>query len=628
MQTAGEKKARSLPGELKEFLAGRAPHSFLVLLLAITVALTFRGLRRDSPTEDEWAHLVRGISYWQNYDTRIHVQHPPLANALAGLPSAFEQNPDMTQMKSWQEGYAPGLDYIKIDYAHAREQLARGRMMMVLFLAGMVAYIFYFCRSLWGWPTAAAAACLIAFNPSLIGQARYVATDLPVTAMATIATGELVRYLKDWRRIFTFGLACGGLVLAKHSGIVLLLMLVLVGFSAAVFAQGHFRAIQSPWKRLLRWLGHFSIAGVLVLLSINAMYKFDRTGMTVGEILAAPEPQHWVTKSYKNEMLERRTPLPKLPQGLRVPLPYAYFFGLFAVQEQDRGGYPSYFMGQYSRHGHWAYFPVLLVLKDPPALLAALGVGAWIWIAALRRRRAQRAAATEQEPAKAPENATFVPGLSLGSSVFFLMSALFLVFIMRSHLNMGIRHGIPAMPLLSVLGGRAFARAGEVLSESPLIAFRAFTFSGLVSALLTGPAYLNYYNVLALGRGGYINVVGDDWGQDREAFVRFARARDLQPLYYHTQTPTRKLEVDFLGLKYSELNCKTKPKPGSWAAIHAQYVHRFENDNCAKWMRGLEPVYKFHDNIWIYQLPEKTPDKGPEPADKSPEKPPERSPEQ
>jgi hypothetical protein len=169
-------------------------------------------------------------------------------------------------------------------------------------------------------------------------------------------------------------------------------------------------------------------------------------------------------------------------------------------------------------------------------------------------------------------------------------------------LNMGIRHGLPVMPLASVLGGRAFARANELLSGHWLLGAHLLGMSAVLSALLAGPTYLNYYNFIALGRGSYINVVGDDWGQDREAFVRFVKEKDLQPLYYHTQTATRRLEVDFLGLKYEELSCKTKPKPGAWVAIHAQYVHRWEADKkCTRLMQSLEPTYRVNDNVWIYR---------------------------
>ncbi len=437
-------------------------------------------------------------------------------------------------------------------------------------------------------------ALLLAFNPTLMGQARYVTTDMPVATFAFIAVGELVQYLRNPRRILTLALALAGLVLSKHSGVVLLAMVTLVALGAAFFGRGFFAREDSLPRRLLRWLGHFAAAGLIVVFIINAVYKFDHTFMKVSDILAAPEPQHWVTKSYKGEMLEQRSPLPHLPGNLRIPLPYSYMFGLFAVQEQNRGGYPTYFMGEQSHEGHALYFPVLLLTKSQPALIALLAVGAFLWLKRAKERLRERD----------PEHSLF-PGLSLASGCFLLVAAMFLLFIVRSNLNMGVRHGLSVMVLVSLLGARAFARSIDVaatLRSRQVLVF--LVASGILSALVVSPHYLNYYNVLALGRGSWINVVGDDWGQDREAFVRFAKQRGLSPLYYHTQTPTRKLEVDYLGLEYKDVNCKTQPEPGSWVAIHSQYVHRFEAmPKCAMWMRNLEPTYRFNENVWVYKIP-------------------------
>jgi hypothetical protein len=300
--------------------------------------------------------------------------------------------------------------------------------------------------------------------------------------------------------------------------------------------------------------------------------------MTVSEILKAPEPKHWVSNRYREKMLETHSPLPHLPQDLRIPLPYPYLAGLFLVREQDRGGYPTYFLGETSTRGHWAYFPVLLTLKDPPALIFLLALGA---VLVVKRRR-----------------------ISAASAAFLAVAALFLLTIMRSNLNMGIRHALPVIPLVSFLAARAFAHAGEWLRDGFLVGARAMAGTGLLSAVLCAPHYLNYYNFLALGHGRDVNVVGDDWGQDRYAFAQFVKQHHIEPLYYHTQTATRQVEIDYLGIKYTPLTCRTRPAPGSWAAVHAQYVHRWLNERgCAPWLRGLTPVHVINDNVFLYKLP-------------------------
>jgi 4-amino-4-deoxy-L-arabinose transferase-like glycosyltransferase len=563
----------------RALIRGELSAAFLTVVLCASFFLATVRIRHDSPTEDEWAHLVRGVSYWQNRDMRVHVQHPPLANAFDTIPIAFDRNnPRTADMPTWKNGYPPAGEYIKVDYARARSQLMRCRYMAVLFLTGLCAYAFFFCEVTFGWPTAACVLLLLAFNPTLLGQARYVATDLPEATLWTIGVGEAIRYLGARSRwtLVTMALGLSGAALAKHSGVLLIPIVTLIALAVALLGRGRFAGLGLS-RRLLKWFGEFALAGLIVLFAINAIYKFDRTNLTVREFLAEPEQRHWTTSGYHQNFLEQRTFLPKLPQGLRIPLPHPYLFGLFTIEEHNRRGYPTYFMGKSSTKGEVWYFPVLLVLKNPLALLVLLASGAWIL---LRRRR-----------------------LSMPSAIVFSVSLALLFVLMKSNLNMGIRHALPMIPLLSILGGRAFAHLPEVATRHVLAGLRVLGLSSVVSALASVPHYLGFFNLLAFGRGNQIAVVGDDWGQDREDFVRFARAHKLSPLYYYTETGTRKLEVDFLGLEFKELGCRTRLPAGAWAAVHLQYVYRWQSSGCAPWIKALEPSYVVDGHINIYHLP-------------------------
>ncbi len=414
---------------------------FLLLVLAASFSLATLRIRHDSPTEDEWAHLVRGISYWQNRDMRVHVQHPPLANAFDAIPTIFDRgNPQTAELPTWQNGYPPAGEYIKVDYGRARIQLMNCRYMAVLFLIALSAYSFYFCASFFGWPTAACALLLIAFNPTLLGQSRYVATDLPAATMMMIGAGEAIRYASSRSKwaLLTMPLGLAGAALAKHSGVLLIPIVVLVTLVVAALGVGRFAGQPSMLRRLGTWFAQFALAGLVVLFTINAAYKFDRTLLTVHDFLAEPEQKHWTTSGYHGNFLEQRTVLPKLPQGLRIPLPHPYLFGLFTIAEHNRRGYPTYFMGKSSKSGQPAYFPVLLLVKNPLSLILLLGVG---FALLLRTRR-----------------------LSLASAVLLAVSSLLLIVLVKSNLNMGIRHALPIIPMISILGARAFARMHELVS--------------------------------------------------------------------------------------------------------------------------------------------------------------------
>lgn len=561
-------------------------HAFAALVIGGMLFLATRGYRDDSPTEDEWAHTIRGISYWQQNDTRLHYAHPPLGNAITGLAAGLDPaNPRVTETKRWKDANVGliALEYIQKDYPRAREQLFRTRLVVMGLGAVLAAYVFYFCLSFFGFPTAAAALFLVAFNPTVIAQARYVTTDLPMACMTAIAVGEFIRYLTGRggrASVVLMPIAASAALLTKHSGALLLPMFLVIGLVAAVRGAGRFAG--RPLRSRLGRLGvHSLIAGVIVLFSMNAAFKFDRTFMSVEEILAAPEPQYQVSSGYKNQLLEKLTPLPRLPQKLRLPVPYTYIFGVACVSALNKGGFPSYFMGKPMQKGHIAYFPMLLAIKNPPGLLALLLVGVFLLRGRLRR-------------------------LSLPVVVVASVAGLFLLASMRSHLNMGVRHALPIVPLLSILGGRAFGVAWELAGEreSLRLLLAGAAGSTLASAALAAPLYLGYFNFLA-GSSEHahdISIYGEDWGQDRAAFARFVKERNIAPLYYDTQTETRKTEIDHFKVQYTPLRCKTTPRPHSWVGIHALVVKRGKNGKCNKWLKGLTPVVRIHEHVYLYWI--------------------------
>lgn len=133
-------------------------HAFAALVLCGMFALSLLGHRDDSPTEDEWAHTTRGIAYWQQSDTRLHYSHPPLANAISGLPLAGDpSNPDLAATAAWKQADVGrvALEYLKDDYAAARARLMRARVAAMLgFGVLLAAYTYFFCWTMFG-PTTA-----------------------------------------------------------------------------------------------------------------------------------------------------------------------------------------------------------------------------------------------------------------------------------------------------------------------------------------------------------------------------------------------------------------------------------------------------------------------------------------
>ncbi|MBK8256633.1 MAG: phospholipid carrier-dependent glycosyltransferase [Polyangiaceae bacterium] len=354
--------------------------AFLLCVLGAMWVLMTRGYRDESPTEDEWAHTLRGISFWQQKDTRLHYAHPPLGNAITGLAVGRDpNNPRLDKMEHWKDANVglTALEYIKKDYPRAREQLFSTRRVAMGFGIALAAYIFFFCLSTFGFSTAAVALVLVAFNPTIIAQTRYVTTDGPMACMATIAVGELARYItgKSGKLgLLLMPLALSAAVLTKHSGLLLIPLFFVVVFVAVFKGVGRFAGIPRA-ARFRRAALHALLTGAILLVSVNALYKFNRTFLPIKEVLAATEPQYQVSQGYKQQLLEKNTPLGYLPQALPIPVPYTYVFGVACVRALNKGGFPSFFWGTPRSSGHVAYFPTVLTLKSPPSLLFLLLLG-------------------------------------------------------------------------------------------------------------------------------------------------------------------------------------------------------------------------------------------------------------
>lgn len=564
-------------------------HLVLALVLVVSGSLVRWGQEDESPTEDEFAHLARGIAYWTTGDTRLSYAHPPLANALVTIGVASDDDiPDITTFtRSFDKrvdsgSVASGL--LKKDYPSMRDKLLRARQAMTwVFLVG-VAYAYFWGLRIGGWPAAVAAAVFVGFNPTIIAQARYVTTDLPAGVAIAMAVGEFSRYLAgDGGRHTTWvtmPLALAGAILSKHSAALLAPMFVGVGFVVVMLRAGIFRE-HGRIKGLLRFAGHGAFAALVALLAINAAYRFQHTGLTVDEILERPEPRYWISSPYKGELLEEMTPLSKLPGSLRIPLPYTEIFGLGCIRAQNERGYPmASFNGEPRKKGHWLYFPTLLLFKTPIIVLALVLIGGPIALWRLRMR----------------------PPLAV--TVVTVLALLFLAMSMRSNLNMGFRHALPVETMLCMVAGAIWGGAWAWLGDTP---WRRAGLSLLVATVAyvgvqAGPHYLGWFNdLIGRQRGHEINSVGDDWGQDRKQFAELVARYHLQPLHYDQQTSTRQLEIKHHELRYTPIKCRKVPPEASWVAIHLQSLQA--RPQCFKYLEGLEPVFRVNDHVHVFWLP-------------------------
>lgn len=556
-------------------------HVVVVPVLLCMVLLTNWDIARDSPTEDEFTHMVRGIAYWQGPDARLSYGHPALANALTALPVAFDaENPRIAELEGFESATASAVtvSYLKADYGHARQQLSRARWAPIVLGLLLAAYAYFWGFSVLGYCAAIASIVMVAFNPIIIAQARYVTTDTPATLGMAVAIGELIRFLLGRRwTLVTFPLGVALALLMKYSGLVVIPVAAIAIAASAIAKRGRYAGTR-PLSQALRGARDLMVAGIVAVLAINAVYRFEETGLTVSEILERKEPRYWVSSAHDYRLIEQLPLMTELPRDLRIPLPYTYLYGIAGLHGHVDSGFSSFFWDRAIRRAPVEYYPIMLGIKNPPGLLALLAVA--LGLAFTVRR------------------VTIVGAVLTGTIVLYMVLAV------RSGLAMGVRHLEPALVPLTWLAAYGFTRAWTWWRAwEARSAFTLLLASVPISALMGGPDFLGYFNFLIGGRAGghEVSVYGEDWGQDRVRLADLARRYKLRPLYYNPMTKVRGWEASYQGLEYRALGCQTRIT-GGWAAIHLLTM-RTRDAGCYDFVEQLEPIWRINDHIMVYWIP-------------------------
>jgi hypothetical protein len=178
---------------------------------------------------------------------------------------------------------------------------------------------------------------------------------------------------------------------------------------------------------------------------------------------------------------------------LHVPLPApAFFSGIKSVWDHNLKGHESYLLGKISMTGFWYYYPVVLCLKTPLAMLAMVLVAI---ASALRKHD--------------PWNLRTPLGMAAG---ILLCSSL-------GRINIGVRHVLPLYAGLSVACGIVCSRLWMLsrpwqVGKLAVVALLAWF---VASGALQHPEYISYTNEIADGHPeDYLADSDLDWMQDME----------------------------------------------------------------------------------------------------------------
>lgn len=520
-----------------------------LLLLAAFAALCAHGLRWDSPTVDEFAHLPAGYYYLKTGNFELYDLNPPLPRVLSALPLLALAPRIDTAVRLRDNGWYPWVfatDFMRRNRERFDRIFLLGRLPVVGLGVALGLLVWHWARRLHGDEAGLVALAACAFCPSLIAHAHLATTDV---AFALAATGALYlaqRWLERPRllALLAAGAALGLAQLTKFSAVLLYPVLLLLAVAALVrgerFPLGDRSDVAGDRRRRSRaaelaWsLASLAALGLVSLAVLDAGYLFQGVGSAVGSF------------HFRSRLMQALAAA--LPRGLPLPLPTPYLHGFDSLQLiNDQGEFPTWFCGRWLPQGTWLYYPVTLLLKTPLPLLAA-----WLVAPFARLPRPPDDAGRRRH-----EEFLWLPAV-----------VLLAVFSLGSKVGYGIRYLLPIVPLACIYSSRLVpwvrtrGRAVRAAALALLLIYPA-------SALLATPDTIAYFNPLAVGGGDrYLLDSNLDWGQGLKRLHAYLDRENLPgiPLAYFGH-----VDPSIYGIRW-RFPDPTHPGP---AVVSANFAHGY-----------------------------------------------------
>ena len=190
---------------------------------------------------------------------------------------------------------------------------------------------------------------------------------------------------------------------------------------------------------------------------------------------------------------------------------------------------------------------------------------------------------------------------------FIIPSLFFLFFMMKSHIDIGIRHVLILWPFLFLFMGRA------ALPKPELIRF--FILAALFENLLIHPNYISQINPVFGGAKNGYKYLGDsniDWGQDLKLLAKWWTKKGRPPLvlsYFGTGSPS------YYGLKFqgclingpaypsgSSPNLENPAKEFFAASVTNLQGIYYSQKNLFSYFLGKKPAAYCGRSIYVYDI--------------------------
>ncbi len=574
---------------------------FVLLASALLLGLSIGSIRMESVTTNELLYVPAGLSYLQRLDARMDIEHPPLFKIIAALPVLLLHGKVDYNDPIWIAGhtwtpteYAFGRKFFESWNTNQRTLLFAARLPMVALTLLLGLSLYGMARQLAGPWGAALTLTLFVTSPFFLANGPLVMNDVLI---ALLSLETMWYFASLWqeptkRNTLLFAASLAGALLAKFSGVFLFpaifLCWVWFRFSRQRLPEDKASTLTPPqgFRRERLAVGGMIFAGVVVFLSyLGIFYRSDPLAILQDVAKEIQDSGGRVVLMYRSISI-----MTKHPALERILLPlWLYVGGLAHVV--GHGSRPMYFLGRWHPHGVWYYFPVISFFKLAPGMVVLFFLLAALATANLLRQWGKGSSTV-------PDSKRLHLRAVLVTLVVFALIA------MASNLNVGVRHFSVPITLAVLLCSLIIPLTRSVWgSKAQSVAFGgvgALAFSCVVTAILTYPHYLAYYNVFRLHTPKQEISINSNLslGQSMEELAAFFQKHQVSAPYVDKRTS----EVDagvYIPAAHAWDCEKPDPPTPEWVAV-TTVVMLHQPPNCEyllrypSWNIGDGAILVFH----------------------------------
>jgi 4-amino-4-deoxy-L-arabinose transferase-like glycosyltransferase len=462
-------------------LTSKRVFAVVVGLLLAQALLVAALVHRESLTFDEDNHMFAGYMMWKTGDFGLNPEHPPLVKLLATLPILHGKLwiPPLQGRDFKTESYLDGRDWLARNDGASQRLVFRMRLAAGLLAWGLALVVFLTAREWFGTGAAVIALTLLIFDPNIMAHSALVTTDMGVSLFFLASIYAFYRYATrpTVARLLVAGLVTGFLAATKHSGILLMpMMLPVLAYEVAIAAKG------TRMRQALRLCGAFAATVAIAVVVLWAFYGFRYAARPAGLTLSTSLTDYVAPLGHFSASVV-------LAVARLHLLPESYLMGMVDVKRMAQF-YPTFAFNHVYAHGQWWYFPAVILIKTTIGLLALCALAVW-------------AAVTGRIGRTRELVYLLAPG------------AVYLLIAMASGIDIGARHILPLYAMAAIFAGAgaaALARNFRVWTAVVTVLVVAH----VASSMLTYPNQMAYANAAWGGAKNTHNLLSDanvDWAQ-------------------------------------------------------------------------------------------------------------------